>query len=170
VSPLRREARYATPTPALARWAQQRLNLTDLPDGTTLAQFVYEGTTCTNMGRKLTFHYEVHLGPAQLGYPILQQRCFPAPGDEGHRFMCRYLEDGQRLIDTIAQDRPLLGQPLDAVLDWRREFDAAGCYCEPSRRLHKWGLVLETIHYALVQRSTGADPGHRAETRTTEAR
>jgi hypothetical protein len=84
--------------------------------------------------------------------------------------MCRYLEDGQRLIDTIAQDRPLLGQPLDAVLDWRREFDAAGCYCEPSRRLHKWGLVLETIHYALVQRSTGADPGHRAETRTTEAR
>jgi hypothetical protein len=28
----------------------------------------------------------------------------------------------------------------------------AGCYCEPNSRKHKWGLVLETIHYALVQK------------------
>jgi hypothetical protein len=169
-SPLRRDARYITPTNALARWAQQRLSLSDLPDGTIRAQFVYEGTTCTNMGRKFKFHYEVRLGPAEQGYLILQQRCLPAPGDEGHRFMCRYLEDGQRLLDAIAQDQPLLGQPLDAALNWRRELDAAGCYCEPSRRLHKWGLVLETIHYALVQRSAGTESRHSAtEIRTTES-
>jgi hypothetical protein len=28
---------------------------------------------------------------------------------------------------------------------------SAGCYCEPESRLHKWGLVLETIHYALAR-------------------
>jgi hypothetical protein len=27
----------------------------------------------------------------------------------------------------------------------------AGCYCEPDSRQHKWGLVLETIHYALAR-------------------
>ena len=26
----------------------------------------------------------------------------------------------------------------------------AGCYCEPASRKHKWGLVLETIHFALA--------------------
>ena len=35
---------------------------------------------------------------------------------------------------------------------WRREPSAAGCYCEAASRDHKWGLVLETIHYALVQK------------------
>jgi hypothetical protein len=37
---------------------------------------------------------------------------------------------------------------------WTRPASPAGCYCEPDSRLHKWGLVLETIHYALAQEST----------------
>jgi hypothetical protein len=45
----------------------------------------------------------------------------------------------------------MLGQPLASVLAWRREPSPAGCYCEATSREHKWGLVLETIHYALHQ-------------------
>jgi len=34
-----------------------------------------------------------------------------------------------------------------------RPASPAGCYCEPASRQHKWGLVLETIHYALDRSS-----------------
>jgi len=40
---------------------------------------------------------------------------------------------------------------LNAVLTWERPYDPSGCYCDLARREHKWGLVLEVIHYALVQ-------------------
>jgi hypothetical protein len=66
--------------------------------------------------------------------------------------MCEYLKEGNRLLDAVRADTPLLGQPLDAVLVWRRPVSAAACYCEPESRQHKWGLVLETIHYALTHR------------------
>jgi hypothetical protein len=33
---------------------------------------------------------------------------------------------------------------------------SAGCYCEPNSRTYKWGLVLETIHFALAR---GGDEG-----------
>jgi hypothetical protein len=46
---------------------------------------------------------------------------------------------------------------LDTVLSWQREVSAAGCYCDSSSRDHKWGLVLETIHYALVQKERMQD-------------
>jgi len=35
------------------------------------------------------------------------------------------------------------------VIRWTRPSSPAGCYCEAESRQHKWGLVLETIHYAL---------------------
>jgi hypothetical protein len=66
--------------------------------------------------------------------------------------MCKYIEDADSLMGAIEIEKPLNGQRLDAVLSWRREPSAAGCYCEASSRSHKWGLVLETIHYALVQK------------------
>ena len=47
-----------------------------------------------------------------------------------------------------------LGRPLNDVLTWDGPTGAAGCYCELNDRLHKWRLVLETIHYALVQRES----------------
>jgi hypothetical protein len=34
---------------------------------------------------------------------------------------------------------------------WKRQFSPAGCYCDSFSREHKWGLVLEVIHYALAQ-------------------
>jgi hypothetical protein len=50
---------------------------------------------------------------------------------------------------AIEREKPLLGQPLASVLAWRRQASPAGCYCDAASREHKWGLVLETIHYAL---------------------
>jgi hypothetical protein len=55
------------------------------------------------------------------------------------------------LMVAIEQEKPLIGQPLNDVLAWQRNSTGASCYCEPASRKHKWGLVLETIHYALVQ-------------------
>jgi hypothetical protein len=64
--------------------------------------------------------------------------------------MCRYLSDGDQLLESIDADPPLRGKLLDEVLRWKRASSAEGCYCHPESRDHKWGLVLETIHYALA--------------------
>jgi hypothetical protein len=104
------------------------------------------------MGRPIEFHYHVTLGSRGEGYPILEQRCGPAPGDEGHRSMCAFIREGDGLITSIAREQPLRGQPLDQVVRWTRPVSPAGCYCDADSRLHKWGLVLETIHYTLANR------------------
>jgi hypothetical protein len=143
---------YAINVRALRRWAGERLSLEIHGDGTVDARFRYDGTTCTNMGRPLSFDYAVTLGPREDGYPILEQRCGPAPGDRNYTYMCEYLREGDRLLEAVARETPLLGRPLAAVLEWQRPAAVAGCYCEAESRQHKWGLVLETIHYALSQR------------------
>jgi hypothetical protein len=142
-------AAYTVNTRALARWAAERLSLETLADGAVQARFRYDGTTCSNMGRPLTFEYDVTLGPRQDGYPIRVQRCAPTPGDTGHIHMCQYLSDAGPLMAAVEREKPLLGQPLDRVFGWLRPANPAGCYCEAASREHKWGLVLETIHYAL---------------------
>ncbi|MEA2711535.1 MAG: hypothetical protein QOF78_4136 [Phycisphaerales bacterium] len=144
-------AKYSVNAKALKRWADERLTLAMKPDGTIDALFRYEGSTCTNMGRSIQFHYHVKLGPREEGYPIREQRCGPAPGDTGHTYMCRYMNNAEHLMVAIEQEKPLIGQPLNDVLAWSRISTGAACYCEPASRKHKWGLVLETIHYALVQ-------------------
>jgi hypothetical protein len=150
ISPLNRAAKYGVNTKALKRWAGERLSLESRGDGAIDAVFRYDGTTCSNMGRPLTFHYIVKLGPPEGGYLIRGQQCVPAPGDTGHTQMCQY-DDG-RVLTAINSEQPLLGRPLDDVLFWERPDCAAGCYCDPAGRDHKWGLVLETIHYALTHR------------------
>ncbi len=151
LAPLDRNARYSVSRRALQRWSEERLSLATRLDGTVDAVFRYEGTTCTNTGRPLQFHYHVTLGPGDEGYPIQGQTCGPAPGDEGHTSMCRYISHREELMTSIDGERPLNGQPLDDVLRWMRPASPAGCYCEPDSRQHKWGLVLETIHYALAR-------------------
>ena len=146
--------KYSTPEKALRRWAAERLVLENRADGSVEARFRYDGVTCTNLGTPLAFDYEVTLGPREDGLPILRQRCAPVPGDTGYLSMCRHLADGPALMAAIEHERPLAGRPLAEVLAWNRTALAAGCYCEPASREHKWGLVLETIHYAL----------HRSET------
>ncbi|HZZ44404.1 MAG TPA: hypothetical protein VFE58_15825 [Tepidisphaeraceae bacterium] len=151
VPTLNTSAKYSVNPKALSRWITERLTLTPLPDGSTHALFKYEGSTCTNSGRTIRFHYEVTVGPRADGYPLRDQKCYPAPGDTGHTHMCRYMSNPEHLMVAIAQEKPLLGQPLNDVLAWTRTPSAASCYCEPNSRKHKWGLVLETLHYALVQ-------------------
>lgn len=146
------DAAYTVNRKALARWAAERLTLRESPDGSLTAVFRYDGTTCTNMGRPLAFDYTVTLGPHQAGYPILHQHCAPAPNDAGHAHMCQYIENPDQLMSAIGTETPLHGQRLNAILAWQREPSAAGCFCEAASRNHKWGLVLETLHYALVQR------------------
>lgn len=148
-APLTADAKYSVSLKALQRWSHERLSITMNDDGRVVAVFRYDGTTCTNMGRPLQFHYHVTLGPREEGYRILEQSCVPAPGDRGHMSMCRYISGADQLMASIAVERPLHGQPLDDVIRWTRANSPAGCYCEAESRQHKWGLVLETIHYAL---------------------
>ena len=151
VAALDLDARYNVNAKALARWANERLSLLPREDGTIDAQFRYDGTTCSNLGRPLTFVYSVKLGPRDEGYPIREQSCAPAAGDTGHTQMCEYLRNPQELMSAVRSEKPLQGEPLDSVLSWHRASNGAGCYCEAFSREHKWGLVLETIHYALAQ-------------------
>jgi len=157
VGVLDQNAAYSVRIKALKRWAAERLTMHTANDGSIDVLFRYDGTTCTNLGRPLTFYYQVKLGPRAEGYPIQEQRCVPAEGDTGHTQMCQYLENPERMMTAIERDKPLAGQQLDAVLSWRREACASGCYCDSLSRDHKWGLVLETVHYALVQEELARD-------------
>lgn len=157
---LTREARYSLNARALRKWSQERLQLKPLPDGTIEAHFRYEGTTCANMGRPLEFDYHVQLGPATEGYPITDATCAPAPGDTGHTQQCEYLNDAVALMGSIANEKPLLGRPLNDVLTWERAVNPSGCFCSADRRAHKWGLVFEVLHYALVQHENQTGNGH----------
>jgi hypothetical protein len=149
--PLTRGARYSVAADALQRWAEQRLRMRVLADGSVEAQFRYDGTTCSNMGQPLAFDYRIRLSSREDGYTITDLRCAPAPGDTGHTFMCGYLEDAAGLMASIAAETPLLGHPLDAVLRWPRGRSPAGCYCAATSREHKWGLALEVLHFALAR-------------------
>jgi hypothetical protein len=60
-------------------------------------------------------------------------------------------------MTAIEGEKPLSGERLNAVLSWGRKPSVAGCYCESSSRDHKWGLVLETIHFALAQKELAQD-------------
>lgn len=151
VAALDPNADYTVNLKALQRWAKERLLILVQEDGSIEAQFRYDGTTCTNLGRPLTFLYSVKLGPRDEGYPIREQSCAPAAGDTGHTQMCQYIENPEALTAAVEREKPLQGERLDAVLSWHRAPCAAGCYCDASSREHKWGLVLETIHYALAQ-------------------
>jgi hypothetical protein len=158
LDPLDGAGRYSINVKALRRWADERLTVNVHDDGTVDALFKYEGTTCSNMGRAIRFDYKVTLGPRGEGYPIREQHCDPTPGDDGYTYMCRYMNNAEHLMVAIEHEKPLLGQKLNDVLAWQRPLSGAGCYCEPADRKHKWGLVLETIHYALVQRERGSAP------------
>jgi hypothetical protein len=136
----------------LEKWSRERLRLDRLDDGTIQGRFRYDGSTCSNMGRPLQFEYRVTLRPTSTGFTIAAADCAPTPDDSGHTFMCRYRDHGPAFIEAIRNEQPLLGRSLDDVLRQQRTFAPAGCYCEPSARHHKWGLVFEVLHYALMRR------------------
>ena len=158
---LTRGARYTVNSRALRKWAQERVLIENRDDGSIDACFRFDGTTCSNQGQPLAFEYRVTLSGANEGYTILRSECRPADGDEGHKLMCAYLSDAGTLMTEIAAEQPLLGRPLDEVLDWSRTAAPSGCYCTAMSREHKWGLALEAIHYTLAQietRAVGSPP------------
>ena len=101
-------------------------------------------------GASAALPVRVTLGPQSEGYPIRELHCAPAVDDDGHTYMRRYASAGDQLLTDIDREKPLQGRPLNDVLTWSRPASAAGCYCEADSRRHKWGLVLETIHFALA--------------------
>jgi len=132
--------------------------LRTLEDRSVEALFRYEGTTCSNLGRSLAYDYLIKLDGPEDGYRIRATTCAPAPGDTGHAAMCEYINNGEKLTATIARECPLAGRPLNDVLMWQRPFSPAACYCDAESRMHKWGLVLEVIHFALAQREAERQP------------
>ncbi len=153
--------RYTVNARALRKWAAERISLTPQADGSLEAVFRFDGTTCSH--QPLAFDYRVRLSGPVSGNVILETSCVPAPDDEGHKLTCSYLADGTDHLREIASDRPLLGRPLDEVFTWARTSAPSGCHCAPDSRLHKWGLALEAIHYALSQaNSQTPDPKPQA--------
>jgi hypothetical protein len=156
ISALNHDAKYSINGKALRKWSQERLELKPTRDGEIEARFRYEGTTCSNMGRPIEYEYNVLLAPGRDRYRILEISSRPAAGDTGHLSQCEYLKDAESFLRAVAAERPLLGRPLSDVFTWERAFSPSGCYCDAERRAHKWGLVLEVIHFALVEREKAA--------------
>ena len=65
--------------------------------------------------------------------------------------MCEYIRNPENLMQSIENEKPLIGKQLNEILNWKFQFNPEGCYCKPYSREHKWGLVLEVLHYALVR-------------------
>ncbi|HXD00794.1 MAG TPA: hypothetical protein VN048_15740 [Verrucomicrobiae bacterium] len=149
---LNHNARYTVNARALQKWSVERLRLKVLHDRSVEASFRYEGTTCSNLGIPLEFDYHIKLSPPEDGHRIIDAVCAPAPGDIGHTSQCEYLANAEPFMRAIADDRPLLGRPLNEVFTWERPYDPSGCFCDAARRAHKWGLVFEVTHYALAER------------------
>lgn len=148
---LNHNASYKINAKALQKWTRERVKLNVLEDRCIEAQFRYEGTTCSNTGRPLEFLYRIKLSSAEDEYKILEASCAPAPADTGHTYMCQYIKDGKQLMATIENEKPLLGKPLNTILDWNYASSPAACYCAAASREHKWGIVFQTLHYAMVE-------------------
>ncbi len=83
------------------------------------------------MGQPLAFDYDVTLGPRDEGYPIRAQSL--RAGRTATTVIGRCARISSRaiaLLETIADETPLLGQPIADVLAWKRPAMGPGCYCE----------------------------------------
>ncbi len=138
---------YTMTPSALERWRDGCLTLTPQADGGVDASLEFEGATCS--GIPLTMVYRVSLGSVGEGRPIRTMECAPLPGTDGHERMCSYMHTSGRILQIANDEKPLLGQPLEAVMSWRPKTYSAGCLCAMPSRDHKWSSVLQTIHFAL---------------------
>lgn len=146
------QRKYSVNPRALEKWANERLTFNDLSDEKIVANFRFEGTTCSNMGRSLEFDYTIILGPVAEELKILETHCKPSEGDTGHTSMCQYLKSPEALMTDIENEIPLIGKPLEHIFEWKFSSNPSGCYCTPSAREHKWALVLQVLHFALVKK------------------
>ena len=148
---LTKNAKYNISTKALQKWANERLKLKFSEDNSVEANFRYEGTTCSNMGHPLEFDFNVKLSSHSECYKIISIDCTPSPGDNGYKYMCDYINDPDYTMNSIENHKPFVGSFLDEILSSEYQFNPEGCLCKPESRQHKWGIVMEVLHYALVQ-------------------
>jgi hypothetical protein len=104
---LDQNVKYKINIKALEKWSNERLKLKTLDDGSVEGIFRYEGTTCSNLGHKLEFQYDIKLSPSIEGYKIISLNC--TPYDDGYKYMCGYLKDSEQLLKEIENEKPLLG-------------------------------------------------------------
>ncbi len=143
--------RYSFPEKTLAKWSRERLTIEERPDGKLIARFRFDGTTCSSLGMPLAFDYSIELSAEGAeGRRVVDTLCRPAEGDRGHRSMCGYLADPDRMSGAF-DEQPLLGCRLDDALGKLGEVSSSGCLCLEANRRHKWGIVLETLHYRLAE-------------------
>ncbi|MEJ2104520.1 MAG: hypothetical protein P8X47_08095 [Ignavibacteriaceae bacterium] len=148
---LSKDAKYKVGLKALQKWSSDRLELRILEDNSVEAKFRYEGTTCSNMGRSIKFDYFIKLSPPEDFYRIISMNCIPAGDNDDYKFMCEYINNSESIMNNIKNEKPLIGKSIDEILNWQYQFSPEGCYCKPESREHKWGLVFEALHYALIQ-------------------
>ena len=110
-SVLTQNAKYSVSQKALQKWSEERLQLNFLNDNSIEAKFRYEGTTCSNMGRKLEFDYQIKLSSQEEGYKITRLDCSHSNNDDGYKFMCEYLRNPEELMNKIENEKPLFGKP-----------------------------------------------------------
>ena len=148
---------WSFPERALQRWMQQRLKMCIADDGSVLVTFRFDGSTCTNMGMRLVFDYELKLKHGEDGeYRIVACSCRPAENDSGHRASCAWLKGPAWFMDQLDVDRPGVGQSLCQALARSGSLSGAACLCTRTDRTHKWQIVLQTLQYALERH--GTDP------------
>jgi len=150
-SVLTQNAKYTVSQKALQKWSDERLQLNFMNDNSIEAKFRYEGTTCSNMGRKLEFDYKIKLSSPDEGYKITGLNCNPSDSDDGYKYMCEYIKNPEELMNNIKNEKPLFGKSLNDIVNWERQFSPDGCFCNPESRNHKWGLAFEVLHYTLVK-------------------
>ena len=148
--PLTVDAKYAYGQKVLKKWCASHLNLEAKPDGTVESTFHFEGSTCSNAGVEIKYDYHVYLSRPQDGYKILEMHCHPSKGDDGFSFQCQYVTHGESFLKEIDEHKPLLGQPLDDILTWEPDLVPSGCLCGTESRNHKWKIVLQSLHYGLM--------------------
>jgi hypothetical protein len=69
--------------------------------------------------------------------------------------MCSYLQDAEAILEKIRVPPALHDSSLAKVLEWSPQASPAGCLCAQSSRDHKWRIVLQTLHYSLLNESRG---------------
>ena len=146
---------YSFSKKALDGWREKRLEV--LGEGDELqAIFRFDGSTCTNLGLPLLFEYRINLcRQGENDYRLLEFSCEPHPDDTGHTGMCSYLQDPEAIMEKIRVPPALPGSSLAKVLEWSPQVSPAGCLCAQSSRDHKWRIVLQTLHYSLLNESRG---------------
>ncbi len=135
---------------ALAKWAAQDLAITDDGDNRLRCRFLYEGSTCCNMG--WTFSADlICVIEEREGRHMIESASVLLPMDSpAVKGLCMF-QRGKRNLDTIndlTQDL-VVGRWLDDFLGEEHDVNPAGCVCGQSELCHKWVVALSTLAYAL---------------------